>query len=186
MAGGPHPESSVDWASARVVLTGGAGFLGRHVVAQLNARGVPDEHIFIPRRREFDLTREADCARLYSEAFAGDAPSMVIHLAAEVGGIGANRDNPGRYFFANMAMALHLIEQFRAGGLIDRGGRFVQVGTICAPTPSTRPCRSARRSSGTATPRRRTPRTASPRRPRGRCSTPTRCSTAWSRRTCCR
>jgi GDP-L-fucose synthase len=57
---------------------------------------------------------------------------MVIHLAAEVGGIGANRANPGRYFYANMAMALHLIELARLDGLIERGGKFVQVGTICA------------------------------------------------------
>jgi GDP-L-fucose synthase len=84
--------------------------------------------VFVPRRRNFDLTKEADVVRLYAEA----RPQVVIHLAAEVGGIGANRANPGRYFFANMAMALHLIEQARLDNLHLRGGKFVQVGTICA------------------------------------------------------
>lgn len=78
----------------------------------------------IPRRAQFDLTRSADVERMYREM----RPDVVLHLAAEVGGIGANQANPGRYFFANMAMALHLIEQARISGL----RKFVQVGTICA------------------------------------------------------
>ncbi|MBL0927125.1 MAG: GDP-L-fucose synthase [Phycisphaerales bacterium] len=119
-----------DLKSKRVIVTGGAGFMGRVVVDILRRRGCT--RVFIPRSRDFDLTREADCARLYREAFAGESPDVVIHLAAQVGGIGANRANPGRYFFANMAMALHLIEQFRAQGLIERGAKFVQIGTICA------------------------------------------------------
>lgn len=122
----------VDWSRARVIVTGGAGFLGRQVLASLRARGVGDERIFVPRRREFDLTQSADCARLYREAFGKEKADVVIHLAAEVGGIGANRANPGRYFFANMAMALHLIEHARLDGMVERGGKFVQVGTICA------------------------------------------------------
>ncbi|MEM9065849.1 MAG: GDP-L-fucose synthase [Planctomycetota bacterium] len=122
----------LDWQSARVILTGGAGFLGRHVVEELHGRGVTDDRIFIPRRKDFDLTAEADVKRLYADSFGSDKASVVIHLAAEVGGIGANRKSPGRYFFANMAMALHLIEQARADGIIERGGRFCQVGTICA------------------------------------------------------
>src|SRR5690606_6578217 len=81
-------------------------------------------NLFIPRRKEYDLTHEADAERLYRDA----RPDVVLHLAAEVGGIGANRDNPGRYFFANMAMGLHLIETARKVGL----KKFVQVGTICA------------------------------------------------------
>lgn len=127
-----------DWSSKRVIVTGGAGFLGRQVCRVLRERGVRDEHLFVPRRREFDLTREPDCARLYRDAFPGRKANVVIHLAAEVGGIGANRRSPGRYFFANMAMALHLIEQARLDGFVERehgggaGGRFVQVGTICA------------------------------------------------------
>jgi GDP-L-fucose synthase len=119
-------------ADLRIIVTGGAGFLGRHVIARLKARGVPDSHIFIPRRRDFDLTESRDVARLYREAFGKEKADLVLHLAAEVGGIGANRANPGRYFFANMAMALHLIEQARLDGLSERGGKFVQVGTICA------------------------------------------------------
>jgi GDP-L-fucose synthase len=86
----------------------------------------------VPRRRDCDLTSERDVARLYRDAFGARKTDMVIHLAAEVGGIGANRANPGRYFFANMAMALHLIEQARLDNLHLRGGKFVQVGTICA------------------------------------------------------
>lgn len=125
-------QTGIDWGSQRVIVTGGAGFLGRHIVEGLHARGVGDERIFIPRRKDYDLTEKDDCARLYADAFGGDEPTLVLHLAAEVGGIGANRENPGRYFYANMAMALHLIEQARETGLIDRGGKFVQVGTICA------------------------------------------------------
>ncbi|MCC6675707.1 MAG: GDP-L-fucose synthase [Phycisphaerales bacterium] len=118
--------------ATRVILTGGAGFLGRVVTQKLIDRGVRPEHIFIPRRADFDLTTEADVARLYRNAFKGAKADLVIHLAAEVGGIGANRRSPGRYFFANMAMALHLIEQARLDDLHHRGGKFIQVGTICA------------------------------------------------------
>jgi GDP-L-fucose synthase len=118
--------------SKRIIVTGGAGFLGCHIVQSLRARGVPEKNIFIPRRRDYDLTNLADCARLYREAFPAAKADVVLHLAAEVGGIGANRANPGRYFYANMAMALHLIEQGRLDGIIERGGKFVQVGTICA------------------------------------------------------
>lgn len=124
--------SSYSLAGKRIIVTGGAGFLGRHVLERLASRGVPRDDIFVPRRRDFDLTRSADVARLYRSAFGPHKADVVIHLAAEVGGIGANRANPGRYFFANMAMALHLIEQARLDGLVDRDGRFVQVGTICA------------------------------------------------------
>lgn len=122
----------IDWSTARVIVTGGSGFLGHFVLEGLKGRGVTPDRIFVPRRRAFDLTREADCGRLYQTAFRGARADVVIHLAAEVGGIGANRDNPGRYFFANMAMALHLIEEARRDGFPSRGGKFVQVGTICA------------------------------------------------------
>lgn len=123
---------TLDWASSRVIVTGGAGFLGTQVQRVLRERGVTDDRMFIPRRRDFDLTVEADVKRLYTEAFPGNKADVIIHLAAEVGGIGANRENPGRYFYANMAMAMHLIEQARIDGLVDRGGRFCQTGTICA------------------------------------------------------
>src|SRR5687768_8609170 len=123
---------TTDLRSQRIIITGGAGFLGRHLIARLRERGVPDDNLFIPRRRDFDLTTAVDCARLYREAFPKNKADVVLHMAAEVGGIGANRANPGRYFFANMAMAMHLIEQARLDGLPERGGKFVQVGTICS------------------------------------------------------
>ncbi|MCZ6834434.1 MAG: GDP-L-fucose synthase [Planctomycetota bacterium] len=106
----------------RIVVTGGAGFLGRVICEKLRARGCDD--ILVPRRVDYDLTDAVAVERLYEDM----RPDVVIHLAAEVGGIGANMDNPGRFFFANMAMALHLIEQSRKVGL----KKFVQVGTICA------------------------------------------------------
>jgi len=129
----PQPMSDqeqIDLSTHRVMLTGGAGFLGHAVAERLRARGVAE--LFVPRRRDYDLTREADVQR----AFADARPTVVIHLAAEVGGIGANQANPGRYFFANMAMALHCIEAARIAGV----RKFVQAGTICsypkfAPVP---------------------------------------------------
>jgi GDP-L-fucose synthase len=106
----------------RLMVTGGAGFVGRRVCARLEQRGAAE--VFIPRRREFDLTDPAAVARAYAAA----RPDTVIHLAAEVGGIGANRANPGRYFYANMAMGLHVTEEARRAGV----EKFVQVGTVCA------------------------------------------------------
>ncbi len=111
-----------DLASSRVVVTGGSGFLGQVVCGKLAERGC--KQVLVPRQADYDLTTEAGAAGMYADM----KPDVVLHLAAEVGGIGANLDNPGRYFFANMAMALHLIERARAVGL----DKFVQVGTICA------------------------------------------------------
>lgn len=126
------PSTQFSWHGKKVIVTGGAGFLGRVVLEKLAARGVKKEDIFVPRRKDFDLTEQVDVVRLLRTAFGQSKADVVIHLAAEVGGIGANRANPGRYFYANMAMALHLIEQARLDGLVQRDGRFVQVGTICA------------------------------------------------------
>ncbi len=106
----------------RIVVTGGAGFLGSFLLARLKSQGYTN--LFVPKFEDFDLTKEADVERLYAQT----TPAAVIHLAAEVGGIGANRDNPGRFFYSNMAMGLHLIEHARRNNL----KKFVQVGTICA------------------------------------------------------
>ena len=103
------------------MVTGGSGFLGRRLCERLEARGAS---VFVPRHADFDLTDQRDVAR----AFDAAAPDTVIHLAAEVGGIGANRDNPGRFFYANMAMGLHLIEEARRREV----AKFVQAGTVCA------------------------------------------------------
>jgi len=116
--------SLLDLTNKRVCVTGGAGFLGRVVCEKLLQIGLPPNQLFVPRRKDFDLTHEADVKRLFDVA----QPDVVVHLAAEVGGIGANRDNPGRFFYANMAMGLHLIEESRIRNL----EKFVQVGTVCA------------------------------------------------------
>lgn len=112
----------MDLSRKRVVVTGGAGFLGRVVCSKLRQRGCTQLHV--PRRKDYDLTTEHGVSRMYADF----RPEVVIHLAAEVGGIGANRAHPGRFFFANMAMGLHLIERAR----IEAIDKFVQVGTVCA------------------------------------------------------
>jgi GDP-L-fucose synthase len=113
-----------DLSKKRIVVTGGAGFLGQAVLRVLRQRGVADDQIVVPRRRDYDLTVEAHAERLYETA----RPDVVIHLAAEVGGIGANMEHPGRFFYANMAMGLHLVEHARRRGL----EKFVHTGTVCA------------------------------------------------------
>ncbi len=112
----------MDWTRLRVTVTGGAGFLGQVVCCKLAERGCTQ--IAVPRRVDYDLTQEAHVVRMYDDC----KPDVVIHLAAEVGGIGANRDHPGRFFFANMAMGMHLIEHGRQRGI----KKFVQAGTVCA------------------------------------------------------
>jgi GDP-L-fucose synthase len=114
----------LDLTRERIVITGGAGFLGQYVQSQLVARGVRLENLLVPRIEDYDLTKELDVIHMYEDM----APTVVIHLAAEVVGIGANQANPGRFFYANMAMGLHLIEHAR----LRRLRKFVQVGTICA------------------------------------------------------
>jgi GDP-L-fucose synthase len=105
----------------RVLVTGGAGFLGSRVVERLRTRG---DDVFVPRRHEYDLTLGADTARLFAET----RPELVLHLAAEVGGIGANRANPGRYWYANLLMGAHVLEQSRAAEV----DKLVLLGTICS------------------------------------------------------
>lgn len=106
----------------KICVTGGGGFLGRRVVTALRERGY--EQVSVIRRRDYDLVQGADVERLYREL----KPQVVIHLAAVVGGIGANRENPGRYFYENLMMGVQLIEGARLNGV----SKFVQIGTICA------------------------------------------------------
>jgi GDP-L-fucose synthase len=105
----------------RVLVTGGGGFLGSHLVERLRAEAIEP---FVARRRDYDLTREADAARLFEDA----RPELVFHLAAEVGGIGANRANPGRYWYANLMMGAQVLEQARLHGT----AKVVLAGTVCA------------------------------------------------------
>jgi GDP-L-fucose synthase len=105
----------------RVLVTGGGGFLGSHLVERLRADGIEP---FVARRSAYDLTLESDTARLFEES----RPEIVFHLAAEVGGIGANRANPGRYWYANLMMGVHVLEQSRLYGT----SKVVLAGTVCS------------------------------------------------------
>ena len=105
----------------RVLVTGGGGFLGSHLVEQLTAVG---HEVVAPFRRDVDLTDMGQAARLFTDA----QPELVFHLAAEVGGIGANRANPGRYWYANLMMGAHVLEQARLHGT----RKLVMAGTVCA------------------------------------------------------
>jgi GDP-L-fucose synthase len=105
----------------RVLVTGGGGFLGSHLVERLAADG---HEVVVPRSADTDLTDMSATARLFEEV----APELVFHLAAEVGGIGANRANPGRYWYANLMMGAHVLEQVR----LHATPKLVIAGTICA------------------------------------------------------
>lgn len=110
------------WTGKRVTVTGGAGFLGSFVVSRLKDRGCQD--VFVPRSSAYDLVEMEAVRRMYRDA----RPDIVIHLAARVGGIGANRENPGKFFYDNLLMGTQLIEQAR----LSRTGKLVAVGTVCA------------------------------------------------------
>jgi GDP-L-fucose synthase len=114
--------SGIHWPAERVVVTGGAGFLGSYVVEELRRRGATE--IAVPRSAQYDLVDMEAVRRLYRDA----RPTLVLHLAARVGGIGANRDNPGRFFYENLMMGVQLLEVGRQVGL----RKLVALGTICA------------------------------------------------------
>ncbi len=110
------------WADQSVIVTGGAGFLGSYVVNTLRERGA--SRVFVVRSRDYDLRHEEAVRRLFADVQA----TMIIHMAAVVGGIGANRAHPGRFFYDNLMMGAMLMEQAR----LARIARFVAIGTICA------------------------------------------------------
>src|SRR4030042_1344036 len=110
------------FTNRHVLITGGAGFLGSYVVDKLRQRG--STNIFVPRYRDYDLVDNEAVKRLYHDA----RPDIVIHLAAAVGGIGANQANPGSFFYKNLMMGVQMMEQGRLHGV----KKFVAIGTICA------------------------------------------------------
>ena len=116
------------WQNKRVIVTGGGGFLGSFVIEHLKQRGASD--IFIPRKKDYDLTDRHAIERFYTDALKDIDPKnvVVIHLAANVGGIGANREHPAEFFYDNMIMGVELMHQAYKHGV----GKFVATGTVCA------------------------------------------------------
>jgi GDP-L-fucose synthase len=139
---GHWPE--FDWTDKRVIVTGGAGFLGRHVVARLRARGLSDDQIIVPRSVDYDLRQWDAIEQLFHDVVTNDqgprtndenqslvvgrSSLVLIHLAGNVGGIGYNRDHPGELFYDNIMMGVQLMEAGRQHGV----AKFVAIGTVCA------------------------------------------------------
>jgi GDP-L-fucose synthase len=115
-------DKALDLATKRICVTGGAGFLGTHLIRRLKEHGARE--IFVPQYPEYDLVRETDIIRMIDTA----KPDIIIHLAAKVGGIGANREKPGEFFYDNLMMGVQLIHQSWLKGI----EKFVAIGTICA------------------------------------------------------
>jgi len=114
--------NNLDLSQKRLCVTGGAGFLGKHLIARLEHYGAKD--IFVPRSADYDLVKGDDIARMIDDA----RPDIIIHLAAKVGGIGANMEKPGEFFYDNLMMGIQLIHQAWQRGV----EKFVAIGTICA------------------------------------------------------
>ena len=112
----------LDWAEKRICVTGGAGFLGKHLVADLRNRGA--QHIFIPKIEDYDLVDGKAITRMLAES----NPDVIIHLAAHVGGIGANLEHPAEFFYDNLMMGVQLMHQAYQHGV----EKFVAIGTVCA------------------------------------------------------
>ena len=110
------------WNEKSVLVTGGAGFLGTNVVKKLKSRGC--KKIFVPRSKDYNLIKREDVCRVYEDS----EPDLVIHLAANVGGIGANMASPGEFFYNNLMMGVQLLEEARQRDV----GKFVAIGTVCA------------------------------------------------------
>lgn len=115
-------DKVIDLSAKRICVTGGAGFLGTHLIRKLKSHGARE--IFVPEYPEYDLVREADILRMIDSA----KPDIIIHLAAKVGGIGANREKPGEFFYDNLMMGVQLIHHAWRQGV----EKFVAIGTICA------------------------------------------------------
>ncbi len=124
-SGGP---ASGFWLDKKVIVTGGAGFLGSFVTEKLKQRGAPD--LFIPRIEDFNLVDPDHIRRLYAGTLKGTDPArvVIIHLAANVGGIGANREHPAEFFYDNLMMGVEMMHQAHLNGI----GKFVAIGTVCA------------------------------------------------------
>jgi len=110
------------WRNKKILVTGGGGFLGGHLIKQLKERGVKKENIFIPFLGDYDLRKREDCLKVVK------GKNIIIHLAGVVGGIGFNREHPGKLFFDNAAMALNILEAARLKGV----EKFVGIGSVCA------------------------------------------------------
>ena len=115
-------DPSAFWKGKRVCVTGGGGFLGRFVLEALSARGA--DQVFVPRKRDYDLVSIDGIRRLLSDA----RPDLVLHLAAHVGGIGANQAHPAEFFFDNLMMGVQLLHESWKAGV----GKFIAIGTVCA------------------------------------------------------